>query len=164
MATHIEYVELDPFDITSIIEAQRRLHGALEDFDEKVDEFIQRLAEIGQRAAQGAYGNAVDVELTPTDGGVILSASGKAVVFFEFGAGTRVSTGNRFAGKMPFEVSSGSYSRSPEGSGEFAAKGKWEFPPGSGIMHEYVEPRNGMEKAYEAMLLDIQTVIRAVFG
>ena len=157
-------IPLDPLDVTSIIRAQRELHAEMEDFDKKVEEFIQRLAEIGQRAAQGAYGSAISVTTQKTADGVALIASGEAVVFFEFGAGSRVDTGNRFAKDMPFEVSSGSWSRSDEGSGQFAAKGEWEFPPGSGMIWEYIQPRNGMEKAYEAMIRDIETLARAVFG
>ena len=156
-------IDVDPFDPSSVAMAQKRLDDAMNDFDKKVDEFLFRLAAIGQRAAQGAYGNAIAVTVEKAPDGFILRASGDAVVFFEFGAGSRTDPSNRFAKEMPFEVRRGSFSDSKNPPGPYARSGyrSWEF---AGVRYEYVEPRNGMEKAFEAMIRDVQTLAKAVFG
>ena len=128
---------------------------------------MERLAEIGRDAAQGAYGNggAVSVTVEPIDNGFCIRADGNAVAFLEFGAGDTVNSGNRYAEQMPFEVSSGSYSRQNLDRwgrpGMYARYGYWIF---GGTKYTEVQPRNGMEHAYEEIMSNVQTVAKEVFG
>ncbi len=160
-------VDIDLFNPRSIDLANRTLHEEIERFNQKVNEFIQRLAEIGQQAAQGAYGNggAVIVTLEPLENGVAILADGDAVVFLEFGAGDTVNTANRYADVMPFEISSGSYSRQNVDRwgrpGMYAQYGYWVF---GGTRYTEIQPRNGMQHAYDEIMSRIRSAAQEVFG
>ena len=161
MATHV--IRLDPFDPLSVISAERETRRLAEEFDRKVDEFVREIAEIGRKAAAGAYGGSVTVSLEGIDNGFSICADGKAVVFMEFGAGAAVNTGNMFAGQMPFEVRRGSYSDSKDPPGPYARTGYqyWTF---GGQRFTEVQPRNGMQHAHEAMMQDMLNVAMRIFG
>ena len=161
MATHV--IRLDPLNPASVAAAEEETRELMEDFDRKVDEFIQEIAKIGEQAAAGAYGGAVAVTLESIDGGFSICADGKQVVFVEFGAGATVESGNVFAGQMPFEVRQGSYSDSKNPPGPYAQSGynHWWY---GGTKYTEVQPRSGMEKAHEAMMQDMQNVAMMVFG
>lgn len=161
-------INLNPFNPASIAHAERILRERERAFERNTARFFVELAEIGRQAAAGAYGPAISMELQPLDDGVSIVANGKAVVFLEFGAGAAVNTGNRYADQMPFEVARGSYSDQNVGydgrtPGEYARSGyrQWHF--GNTVLTE-VQPRNGMEKAYEAVMTSIYRVAREVFG
>ena len=163
MANHI--IEIDPFDVGSIIQAQREQERILKEFDEKVDRFLKEVAKIGERAAQSAYGNAVTVSVAEIENGYEIRADGKSVVFIEFGAGSAVNPANRYANEVSaqggFEIRKGSYS--DMNGGEYAQTGYhfWHF---GGVQYTKVEPRNGMQKAYEAIAREMKDVAKAVFG
>lgn len=159
MADHV--IEIDPLNPFSVLTAQRELDRLVRDFDKKIDEFIQELGKIGQQAAQGAYGNAVTVTLERDGDGVTISANGKAVVFLEFGAGSKTDATDRYASEMPFPVYRGSYSDAVQGEYQKNNYQYWMF---GGQKIQYVEPRNGMQKAYEAIMQDIENVAKRVFG
>jgi len=159
MADH--YIEIDPLSPASILKAEREINKILKDFDRKVDVFIQEIGKIGQQAAQGAYGSAVSVTLVNEKEGVTISADGKAVVFLEFGAGSTTNSANRYALEMPFLVYRGSYSDETKGEYQATHYNYWHF---GGKEIEFVEPRNGMQKAYEAIMQDISSVAKRVFG
>lgn len=165
MATRV--INLDPTSVTSIMRAMRELQEAQRNFESNVNRFLQRLAEIGRDAAQTAYGSggAVHVTAEPIDNGYAIIADGRAVAFLEFGAGDTVNSANRYADEMPFEVSSGSWSRSHEDRwgrpGPYARFGYWVF---GGTRYTEIQPRNGMEQAYEAVMREIRNVVREVFG
>ena len=161
MAKHV--IKIDPFNPFSVFEAEQETQRLFKEFDRKVDEFIREIAEIGERAAAGAYGGAVTVSLEGIDNGFAICADGRAVVFMEFGAGSAVNTGNMFAGQMPFDVRRGSYSDSKTPKGEYAQTGYkyWTF---GGQRYTEVQPTNGMQKAHEAMMQDMSNVAMRVFG
>ena len=127
----------------------------------KIKEFTHALAEIGRQAADGAFGGeAVHVDIQEIQGGYVVSANGEQIVFLEFGAGTMVDEADKYAATMPFPVESGSWSRT-EGTGEFARTNKWHY---MGVEFEYIMPRNGMQRAYEAIMQAIEAEARRVFG
>lgn len=159
MADHV--IDIDPLNPSSIIRAEREINKILKSFDRKVDTFIQEIGKIGQQAAKGAYGSAIDVTLVREDKGVTISANGKAVAFLEFGAGSMTNSSNRYALEMPFLVYRGSYSDETKGEYQATHYNYWHF---GGKEITYVEPRNGMQKAYEAMMNEFDSVVKRVFG
>ena len=161
MANHKIVIDInDPKTINAAI---RELDKIQKKFDAKVDKFLEEIAEIGRNAAQQEYGTkAVTVTKEPTgDGGWVIRASGDAVVFFEFGAGSATDSTHRYAGEMPFRVEDGSYS--DENEGEYAASGyvEWHF---GGVSYSKVDQRPGMLRAYEAIKTEIPNVAKRVFG
>ena len=167
MGRHV--INLDPFNPISIARAEAEMNRIIKSTSSKIDQFLKELAEIGQRAAQGAYGDggAVIVTVEPIENGFAINASGDAVVFLEFGAGSAVNGGNRYAEYMPFEVRPGSYSEvhydpqtgSPRPS--YHLDGYWEF---GGVHYTEVYPRNGMQNAHDAMMQDMRLLAEKVFG
>ena len=161
MSDHV--INVDPLDPTSVSRAEREIKRLIKWYEKKVDEFLVELAEIGKRAAQGAYGSAITVTVEAIANGVCIRANGDAVVFLEFGAGSQVNEGNMFANVMPFDVRRGSFSDSKVPPGEYA-RNNYEYWTFGGQRLEYVTPVNGMQKAYEAMQQDVKTLARKVFG
>lgn len=133
-------------------------------FRAKVAIFLRRLAERGSEVATQAFGRHVTVTATEVSANVWkITASGEAIGFLEFGAGTMTDGSDPFASQVSYDVSPGSWSRSPEGSGEFEKYGRWEFPPGSGKYMTYVAPRHGMQRAYETIIAEVDSIAREVF-
>ena len=159
MANH--FIDIDPLDPTSVARAEKQINKILRDTDKKINTFIQEIGKIGRDAAQGAYGNAVTVTLLQEDNGVTISADGKAVAFMEFGAGSSTNSSNRYAMEVPFLVYRGSYSDETKGEYQATHYNYWHF---GGKMITAVEPRNGMQKAYEAIMNDIDSTVKRVFG
>ena len=166
MATHV--VNIDPFDPFSVLKAEKEIQRIIQEFNGKVEEFLRGLAEIGQKAAQAAYGSPVTVTVEEINGGVCIRANGDAVVFLEFGAGSAVDSSDMFAHAMPFPVRRGSFSDVNIGEdgrppGQYARTGYqyWEF---GGRQYTEVQPKNGMQYAYEAMMQDMRTLAKRVFG
>lgn len=163
MASH--YVEVDPFDPASIRQANKEINRLLREFDKKVDEFLAEIAVIGQRAAQGAYGSggAVDVTVEPIDNGYAIIANGDAVVFLEFGAGDAVDSGDRYTSVVEaeggFDIRPGSWSETH--AQQYSTNGYWIF---GGRRYTEVQPRNGMQAAYEAIMQDLRNAAQRVFG
>lgn len=163
MANH--RIEIDILDPASIQAAQAEMNRLLAQFNQNVDVFLGRLAQVGATTAQSVYGPAVLVQAKQISKQVwAIEADGKSVVFLEFGAGDTVNTGNKYAGEVTaqgVEVRSGSWSE--KHAQQYSTYGRWEFPPGSGNWLTAVAPRNAMEKAYEKIILSIQTEVRNVF-
>ena len=167
MATHV--VNIDVMNPLSIARAERQIQNIIRAFNGQVEQFLRELAEIGQRAAQAAYGSPVAVTVEPIDNGMCIRANGDAVVFLEFGAGSAVDQSDMFADRMPFEVRRGSFSDAkgvdqqgrPRGSYARHNYQYWEF---GGQTYTEVYPTNGMQHAYEAMMQDIRTLAKRVFG
>jgi len=166
MANH--RIVIDPLNPRSIARAQAEYARLLEWYDSQVDVFLEELAQIGRQAAEDSYGigGAVAVTVEHNGNTAIVRANGDAVVFLEFGAGDTVNTGNMYANSMPFEVESGSYSRAKgmdaNGNyiGQYARQGYWEF---AGIRYTAIQPRNGMENAYNAIMDAVRETARRVF-
>lgn len=167
MATHV--INLDPLNPFSFINVRSVVEHLLSEYETRLSQFLVELAEIGQRAAQSAYGSPITVTVEETENGVSIRANGDAVVFLEFGAGSAVDGSNVFANTMPFPVRRGSFSDAkgvdargnPRGSYARHNYEYWEF---NGIQYTKVYPKNGMQRAYEAMLQDIRLLAARVFG
>ena len=113
-------------DTESIQSAINRLIDAQDYLELGVSNLVDILVQQGADVAQSMYGGmaTATAESSGNEGAVI--ASGEAVGFAEFGAGDDV-VGVAFENDPDFPVYKGSYSESPEGSGEYARQGFWHF-------------------------------------
>ena len=87
-------IVINPFDPKSIERAEKIVTQYKKDFDAKLDEFMQRLAEIGVRLAGDIYSiadidgeNEFSVYLQKTESGYSVIAEGRTIGFLEFGTG-----------------------------------------------------------------------------
>ena len=125
----------------SILNAIRRLREAQDNIRWGLSDTIELLIKDGAIIANSNYGSmaeAIDWMEDETVGKI--SAVGDQPVIAEFGAGDATME-VRFENYPGVDVYPGSYSESDEGSGEYAATGKWHFGG-----HEYteIEPRAGL--------------------
>ena len=167
MANHV--IELDPLDPFSVIAAGLKYRRIMRQFDQKVDEFLERLAERGKEVlGELGYtpdGGEITVTVEPIDNGYMINAAGKGVVFLEFGAGDTVNSGNMYAAEMPFDVASGSYSEANDGlyaiTRQVFGQGWWEF---GGVKYTEIMPRNGMQTVYETLMQEWREIAKEVFA
>lgn len=157
MSKHI--IRLNPFDSESISSAISEIERIQKDFEKKCNEFMDRIANIGVAMAQSAFGSSVIVEAVPIKNGFRIVASGETIGFLEFGAGSATSP-DIFEQEVSYEVAPGSYSKSADGSGEYAATGKWHF---GGVEYQFVAPSHGMYQAYEEIIRCAEQEARSVF-
>ena len=163
-------VTIDPFNPRSIEKAQKIIKQETTFFDRTVDECLKEIAEIGRETAQLQYGEDADVQLAYDDERheyeiIAVARDGQSMAVLEFGAGGTVASGNLYADKMPFEVSSGSWSRINEetfGSppGPYARYGYWVH---NGTKYTELQPRNGMQAVYSEIMRNYRTVFRSRF-
>lgn len=151
-------IEIDPLDPSSIIRARRETERWLQEFDKKVERFLAEIAKLGAETAQAAYGNGATVTVEPTGDGYLIRADGRGVVFLEFGAGDAVAVDNKYAGEMPFGVYPGSWSE--QHKRQYSETGKWTF---GGVEYTEIQPRNGMQKADDAIRSKWRSIARSVF-
>ncbi len=154
-------IVIDPFDSSSIVKAEEEYRKLLEEFDKKVEVFLRRVAESAAKVAQTEYGSGVTVSVKQIDGGYVVNANGKAVVFLEFGAGLMTDSSDIFAKEVDFPVYVGSYSELASSSHEFYKTGKWHF---GGKEYTYIVPKNAMQKAYESVAQSFGQIAKEVFG
>ena len=167
MANHV--IELDPLDPFSVISAGIKYQRYLREFDQKVDVFLERLAERGREVMDElgytADSGEITVSVESIDNGYMINAAGKGVVFLEFGAGDTVNSGNQYAGSMPFPVESGSYSDANNGmysiTQQIFGQGYWEF---GGVRYTEITPRNGMQTVYETLMQEWREIAKEVFA
>lgn len=157
MADHV--INLDPFNPMSVMRADRLLKRYIREFEEKVDIFMEELANFGAEVAQAAYGGEVSVTVEAIENGFAIIASGRRVAFLEFGAGDTVDSGNIFASEMPFEVRSGSWSETH--AHEYERKQRWHY---EGTMYTAIAPTDAMQTAYEQIMDNWQAIAEEVFG
>ena len=162
-------IELDPFNPFSVMKANREYKRHLKEFDQKVDEFLETLAERGKEVL-GELGYTPDsgeiiVTVEEIDNGYMINAAGKGVVFLEFGAGDTVDSGNRYAELMPFDVESGSYSEENNGMYDITrqvfGQGYWEF---GGVTYTQITPRNGMQTVWETLMQEWRDIAKGIFN
>lgn len=161
MSEHV--IDLDPFNPFSVLRAEILYSRLRREFDQKVDIFLQEIANLG-RDTFDALGYTVDGgEITVTveeiENGYAINAAGKGIVFLEFGAGETVNSGNKYASQMPFEVRPGSYSEINDHQFELA--GKWVF---GGVVYTHIAPRNGMQTAWETIMQNWRDIAERVFA
>lgn len=167
MANHV--IELDPLDPFSVVAAGLKYRRIMREFDQRVDEFLERLAERGKEVlGELGYtpdGGEITVTVEPIDNGYMINAAGKGVVFLEFGAGDTVNAGNRYAPLMPFPVESGSYSEANDGmyyiTREVFGQGWWEY---GGVTYTQITPRNGMQTVWETLMREWRDIAKGVFN
>lgn len=157
-------VTMRVFDASSIASAYKKLQEEEQQFKKKCDEFTRRVAEEGARVARVAYGGAgqsVAVTVEPKNKGYTIIASGEAVCFIEFGAGTLTTTTHDFMYNMPFNVAPGSWSDSAEGAHTYSA---W-IEAGQPDAYRYDSvPRPGMLEAYKAITARVRQIAKEVFA
>lgn len=130
--------------------------------DEKTAKLIDELVDGGAEMARYAYGNSATVDHVSEEGFGIIEASGRSVMFMEFGAGLATMTDHPMAGNAPVPIREWEYSRT-EGSGEGYLTGRWHFPPGSDIEYDRIEPRHGLLDARDFIVENLETKARGVF-
>lgn len=154
-------IVIDPLNTTSILNAQLKFNFLVRNFDRKVDEFLHEVAEVGQVAAEGNYGDSeIMVRIDPIPGGYCLSANGEQVVFIEFGAGKGVNPGNELADRMPFDVYDGSYSDMNHGEYQSTGYRFWHY---EGVKYYEIAHRDGMQQALIEMLDKWREIAERVF-
>lgn len=141
----------------SIDRAIMRLIEMQDNLDRGVEQLVEILTEEGADMASASYGGMADVEAIAFGNEGVISASGEAVGFAEFGAGDDVVPVN-FEGSPDFPVYPGSYSET-EGSGEYAATGKWHF---GGQTFHGVPARMGLLNAKEFIIQSAPYIAKEV--
>lgn len=162
-------IEFDPLSPFSVMAAGIKYRRFLREFDQKVDQFLEELAERGKEVlGELGYtpeGGEITVTVEPIDNGYMINAAGKGVVFLEFGAGDTVNSGNRYAELMPFNVESGSYSEENDGmydiTRQLFGQGYWEF---GGVTYTQITPRNGMQMVWETLMQEWRDIAKRVFA
>ena len=155
----------------------RALGNLIRELDAKTDLFVQRLAEIGMNEATAHFDRAamsewykdtgegfmhtpdIAVTVEPRERGYAIVASGREVVFVEFGAGVYYNGAESYLGERPPEVA---------GIGEYGqGKGSqrtWGFErDGEIVLTHGNPPANAMYYATEEMRRRIEEVAREVF-
>ena len=142
---------------------------------ERCDRFIRKLAENGMRVASKEYARGeghpndppIYVSVTQTENGYSVTASGRQIVFMEFGAGTKTNSSHPMAQSLTsqtgIEVRPGSYSET--NTQEFAALGFWVYPPKSKEhkVYEYIEPTPGLWRARQEIERKVEKIAKEVF-
>lgn len=166
MAKHVIY--LDPYSPGSVWKANRAYKKCLQEFDQKVDEFLEALAERGREVLDGlgytVDGGEITVTVEPIENGYCINAAGKGVIFLEFGAGDTVNSGNKYAPLMPFDVRSGSFSednaKQYSTTKEIFGNGFWEF---GGVRYTQITPRNGMQTVFDTLMQEWHDIAKRIF-
>lgn len=140
-------VSLNPDSVQEVIDELNKVKSLLD--GEKMDNALGDIAGEIAKKAREIYGPSVTVTVEPADHGKDVVASGKAVMFLEFGAGTMTDTAHPYAGDAPVEIRPGSYSETH--AGMFASTnedgdGYWIF---GGKVYHYVVPRRALYHAVE---------------
>ena len=152
-------IYVDPTNPASIRRAERRFKAEKRRFEQKVDEFLAEIAELGRSEAESGYGGVISVTVEPIANGYAIIASGEGIVFLEFGAGDTVNSGNIFAGQTGVDVRSGSYSETH--AQQYSTAGFWLF---GGVKYTEVRPRNAMQGAWDKVLSEWRDVAERVFS
>lgn len=157
-------VNVNPLSLTSIINAQRVYEREWRSFNRKVDQFLIELAEYGAQTVLNLYGGSINVTVEPINNGYAVLANGEAVGFLEFGAGAAV-TPNEFAEQVPYEVRPGSWSETHakmySSTLQNFGLGWWVF---GGTIYYEVQPRGGMQGAWETVQKDWRSIAERVFS
>ena len=118
-------------------DAVKALRKYAKKLEQSTDEIDRRLSEIAADEARPRYRGGVAV--TAEEHGV--AATGKSVVFQEFGAGATISDPFPDGADVSFEIRRGSYSDLHEGPYMQSGYEYWTF---GGRRYEYVEPTNAL--------------------
>lgn len=159
MAKHV--IEYDPFSVISVLQAEEEYKRYKQEFDIKVRKFLKELAERGREVLDSlgytAESGEIRVTIEEIDNGYCINASGKGVVFLEFGAGD-ATIGDKYADMMPFEVAPGSYSETHDQ--QYSTYGQWVF---GSVIYTEILPRNGMQRVWETLMQEWRGIAKRVF-
>lgn len=130
----------------SVLSAIRELRQIQDNLRWGLNETIDILVKDGAMVANDKYGGmATAIGYMPDEITGIVAAVGDANLIAEFGAGdATLPPVGMFENSPDTPVYPGSYSESEEGSGEYAATGKWHF---GGTVYTEVQPRMGLYNA-----------------
>lgn len=141
------------------------LKAYIEDFKDKEQEFLGKLAEKAKTALEEAYaGKKITVTYEHFQEGSIhgvdVIANGDKIGFIEFGAGVYSGEGSEFKDNAPFDVYPGSWSKDhAQRWQEWIADGKdpYKFPYNK-------QPVNAFPKAYAVLRTSAYHLAQEVFG
>ena len=147
---------------TSVYNAIRTLRLAKDNLEYGLEQTLELLAKGGAIIAQshdGSMATVSDVPVSPTESRVIASG-GDEMIIAEFGAGdATLNPSSYFPNPPPVPVYPGSYSELV-GAGEYAAMGRWEFPPKSGNWMTEVQPKQGLYHAKQWIITNSTIVAK----
>lgn len=131
----------------------------------KAQELTARLADYGVqiatvRYARGSHLGERDEQVTaePTENGYVVRASGKSVLFLEFGAGITYGFGHPEA--QEHQMGPGTY---PDGKGHWNDPKGWYLPNGGG--HTYGNPpAMAMYEARKQIIEELPRIVKEVFA
>lgn len=143
--------------IDEVLKLQKRLNG------DRMDNAIFDISTRIMGKAGEIYGPSVRVTTEPAAKGRDVVASGKAVMFLEFGAGTQTDVGHPYAANAPAEIRPGSYSETHAqmfSSTNEDGNGYWVF---GGKVYHYVMPRRALYEAVNYVAPDIAEIVKEKF-
>lgn len=133
----------------------------------KESELRTKLAERGAEVARIQFAGAkydgvndVTVRVDSTGSVAVIYAEGSAVAFIEFGSGARYGYGHPYADTHG--LGPGTYSDGPEGKGHWNNPNGWYYEHGKKTYGN--PPAMAMFDAVQAILGDLTTIVREVFG
>lgn len=164
-------IGLNTDDVSAAI---RRLEAYRDDLDRKGKEICRRLSDIGATVARPIFASAYydgnnDVDVTPdeTKNGYVVTASGKAVLFIEFGAGATYGYGHpEPMGYGPGTWPDPHYGRDSSGAvvPNWSNDRGWYTPKEAGGVHTYGNPpAMAMYLASQEVRNEVLRVAREVF-
>lgn len=144
----------------------RRLENLVDSLETKKKDFLQRLADIGVDTAKIHFSNASydgdrTVDVDPAwidDNTIVVQASGKSVLFIEFGSGL-IGYGHELAEQ--FGYGPGTWSDSEQGKGHWADPKGWYYEHGKKSYGN--PPARAMYEASKEMRRQMLDIAREVF-
>ena len=132
----------------SVLSAIRKLRQIQDNLRWGLNQTIDILVKDGEMIANEKYGSMAEaIGYMPDENVGIIASVGEANLIAEFGAGDATANpGSMFEGSPDTPVYPGSYSESEEGTGEYAATGKWHW---GGKEFVAIMPRAGLYAAKE---------------
>lgn len=155
-------LSVNALSVESINEAVRELREYQRQLQEKARRILRVVAGVGEKIARERFNSpAVDVHIEFDDDFHcrLVASGGEIVCFLEFGTGTLVDTGEKYASAVPIKVEPGSWSKEHGHTYEDWVKG--------GMVGEYrynTEPTRAMYHAYEAMYQAVEQAAREVLN
>ena len=157
-------ITVNPYDKASIQKAIDQMNAYKRGIEEKCNELIRRLSEIGLQVASARFetamydgDNDVSVSVSETTDGVKIVASGQAVCFIEFGSGVAMGYGYPDDQKPAGIVGIGEY-----GKGHGATGKPWYYAHGKSSLGN--PPAMAMLNARDAMIESIGSIANEIFG
>lgn len=155
-----------PLSVSGIEKLQKEVSDYRKWQKEKAVELAKRLAEIGVETAKvrfesGSYLGDKDAVVTaePIANGYVVKASGKSVLFLEFGTGITYGFGHPEA--QEHGMGPGTY---PDGKGHWNDPKGWYLPKSAGGGHTYGNyPAMPMYEARKTIERELPRIVKEVF-